>query len=211
MRYVFHPGRDVIVGYGSRCDIPLDRLSNPAATSQTTHPELVLRFAGTHWVAIDRSPNGIFVDGARMSTVDIRNGQAITIGDPHRGPRLIFNVGPPVGPPAGPPAGPRPTRADPPVHLKARVIRRPLRLRTLSRRSPISRTSPTSTSRPSGLPSECEYRHPNRPRSSDLSSRSGQGRRRRRPRFGRPHPPSRSQRSPRSRPHQSRSSQRVGD
>ncbi len=108
MRYVFHPGRDVIVGYGSHCDIPLDRLSNPAATSQTTHPELVLRFAGTHWVAIDRSPNGIFVDGARMSTVDIRNGQAITIGDPHRGPRLIFNVGPPVGPPAGPPAGPGP-------------------------------------------------------------------------------------------------------
>ncbi len=104
-RYVFHPGRDVIVGYGSQCDIPLDRLS-PAATSQTARPDLVLRFTGTHWVAIDRSPNGIFVNGARMSTVDIRNGQAITIGDPQRGPRLIFNVGPSVGPPAGPPAGP---------------------------------------------------------------------------------------------------------
>jgi ABC transport system ATP-binding/permease protein len=105
MRYVFHPGRDVIVGYGSQCDIPLDRL-NPAATSQTARPDLVLRFTGTHWVAIDRGRNGIFVDGARMSTVDIRDGQAITIGDPQRGPRLIFNVGRSVGPPTGPPAGP---------------------------------------------------------------------------------------------------------
>src|SRR5271166_311490 len=105
MRYVFHPGRDVIVGRGSQCDIPLDRPS-PATTSQTARPDLVLRFTGTHWVAIDRSPNGIFVNGARMSTVDIRNGQAITIGDPQRGPRLIFNLGPSVGPPAGPPAGP---------------------------------------------------------------------------------------------------------
>ena len=104
IRYVLHPGRDVIVGRGSQCDIPLDRPS-PATTSQTARPDLVLRFTGTHWVAIDRSPNGIFVNGARMSTVDIRNGQAITIGDPQRGPRLIFNLGPSVGPPAGPPAG----------------------------------------------------------------------------------------------------------
>jgi ABC-type multidrug transport system ATPase subunit len=100
MRYVFHPGRDVIVGYNSQCDIPLDRPGNPAATPQTAGPVLVLRFTGTRWVAIDRSPNGIFVDGARMSTVDIRNGQAITIGDPQRGPRLILGVGPAVGPPA---------------------------------------------------------------------------------------------------------------
>jgi hypothetical protein len=60
----------------------------------------VLRFTGTHWVAIDRSPNGIFVNGARMSTVDIRNGQAITIGDPQRGPRLIFNLAQSVRTPA---------------------------------------------------------------------------------------------------------------
>ena len=97
IRYVFHPGRDVIVGYGSHCDIPLDRPGHPAATSR---PLLVLRFSGTHWVAIDRSPDGIFVDGARMSPIDIRDGQAITIGDPQRGPRLILGVGPAVGPPA---------------------------------------------------------------------------------------------------------------
>jgi ABC-type multidrug transport system ATPase subunit len=95
IRHVFHPGRDVIVGYGSQCDIQLDRPGHPAATSR---PLLVLRFSGTHWVAIDRSPDGIFVDGARMSTIDIRDGQAITIGDPQRGPRLILGVGPAAGP-----------------------------------------------------------------------------------------------------------------
>ncbi|WP_239655104.1 ATP-binding cassette domain-containing protein [Mycobacterium riyadhense] len=95
MRYVFAPDRNVIVGYGERCDIRLDRLGpiDPNAV-----PNLVLRFNGTHWVAIDRSNNGIFVDGARMSTVDIRNGQSIAIGDPARGPRLTFQLAAPVGP-----------------------------------------------------------------------------------------------------------------
>ncbi len=112
MRYVFHPGRDVVVGYGSQCDIPLDRPGNRAATSQTARPVLVLRFSGTHWVAIDRSPDGIFgmfVDGARVSTIDIRDGQAIRIGDPQRGPRLILGV----GAAAGPPAPNRPDRSKP--------------------------------------------------------------------------------------------------
>ena len=97
-RYDFQPGRDILVGFG-QCDVPLDPPGNPAATSQPARPVLVLRFSGTHWVAIDRSPDGIFVDGARMSTVDIRDGQAITIGDPRRGPRLILGVGPAVAPP----------------------------------------------------------------------------------------------------------------
>ncbi|MGA8254574.1 MAG: ABC transporter, partial [Mycobacterium sp.] len=100
MRYIFHPGRDVIVGYGSQCDVPLDRPGNPASTSQTARAVLVLRFSGTHWVAIENSPDGMFVHGARMSTIDVRDGQAITIGDPRRGPRLILGVGPAVGPPA---------------------------------------------------------------------------------------------------------------
>ena len=30
MRYVFAPGRDVVVGYGRGCDIPLERLGNAA-------------------------------------------------------------------------------------------------------------------------------------------------------------------------------------
>ena len=113
IRYVFHPGRDVIVGFGSRCDIPLDGPGNPTATAQTA---LVLRFTGTHWVAIDRSPTGIFVDGARVSMVDIRDGQAITIGDPQRGPRLILGVGRSVAPPGGPPLPYRPKRPDTPEY-----------------------------------------------------------------------------------------------
>ena len=94
-RYDFHPGRDIIVGFGSQCDIPLDRPGNPALPPR---PVLALRFSGTHWVAVDQGPDGIFVDGARVSMIDIRDGQAITIGDPRRGPRLILGVGPPVAP-----------------------------------------------------------------------------------------------------------------
>jgi ABC transport system ATP-binding/permease protein len=104
IRYVFAPGRDVTVGYGQGWDIPLDGPANP---SPTPHPEVVLRFAGNQWVAVDRSPNGILVDGYRVPTVNIRDGQAITIGDPQRGPRLIFHVGAPGAPPR-PPAGPPP-------------------------------------------------------------------------------------------------------
>ena len=104
IRYVFAPGRDVTVGYGQGWDIPLDGPANPP--SPTPHPEIVLRFAGNQWVAVDRSPNGILVDGYRVPTVNIRDGQAITIGDPQRGPRLTFHVGAPTGRPARPSAGP---------------------------------------------------------------------------------------------------------
>jgi len=116
-RYVFAPGRDVIVGYGHGCDIPLERLGSVAPPPPTPRPYVVLRFAGTHWVAIDRSPNGIFgifVSGSPVPTVNIHDGQAITIGDPQRGPRLVFQVGP-AGSPRQPP-GPsqRPVHPPPP-------------------------------------------------------------------------------------------------
>ena len=111
IRYVFAPGRDVTVGYGQGWDIPLDGPANP---SPTPHPECVLRYAGNQWVAVDRSPNGILVDGYRVPTVNIRDGQAITIGHPQRGPRLTFHVGAPAGPPAHPPAGPAPRPPGPP-------------------------------------------------------------------------------------------------
>ncbi|HUH70804.1 MAG TPA: ATP-binding cassette domain-containing protein [Mycobacterium sp.] len=114
MRYVVAPGRDVLVGYGRGCDIPLERPGNAAPPPPAPRPELVLRFTGTQWVAIDRSPNGIFVNGSRVSTVDIRDGQAITIGDPQRGPQLVFQVGPPAGPPGRPPGPPRRPAYPPP-------------------------------------------------------------------------------------------------
>jgi len=116
IRYVFAPGRDVTVGYGREWDIPLDGPASP-----TPHPEVVLRFAGNQWVAVDRSPNGILVDGYRVPTVNIRDGQAVILGDPQRGPRLIFHVGAPAGPPARPPAGPpaRPPGRPPGAGLRA--------------------------------------------------------------------------------------------
>jgi ABC transport system ATP-binding/permease protein len=101
-KHVFSPGRDVTVGAGS-CDIRLDA---PSAAPQPPRPDMVLRFAANQWVAVSSSPHGIFVDGHRMATVNIRDGQAITVGHP-RGPRLIFQLGlAPDGPPAGPPAQP---------------------------------------------------------------------------------------------------------
>ncbi|OBA79704.1 ABC transporter [Mycobacterium sp. 1164966.3] len=93
-RYVCLPGPDVSVGTGSQCDIRLE----PGDAAGIAHPaseDLVLRFAGTHWLAIDRSGQGILVDGVRVATVDIQDGQAITIGDPQQGQQLTFHIGSP--------------------------------------------------------------------------------------------------------------------
>src|ERR1700741_2183012 len=105
-RYVFAPGRDVLVGYGRGVDVQLERPGN-AAPAPAPRPDVVLRYTENHWVAIDRSPRGIFVNGSRVPTVDIRSGLAITIGDPQRGPRLGVQIGPPAAPPPRPPGPPR--------------------------------------------------------------------------------------------------------
>ncbi|WP_444308878.1 ATP-binding cassette domain-containing protein, partial [Mycobacterium marinum] len=120
MRYVFTPGRDALVGYGNKFDIRLDGPA-PFDTFDRPTPELALRFAGNRWVAIDQSRNGMFVDGARLATVDIRDGLTITVGDPHHGTPLRFQVTAAAGArslPADPPRGPghpppRPARAEP--------------------------------------------------------------------------------------------------
>lgn len=130
MRYVFAPGRDVLVGHGNPFDI---RLGTPGRVDRPT-PDLVLRFMGTHWVAIDGSGNGIFVGGARLSAIDIRDGQTIAIGDPQQGPRLTFQTSPPTGPPVAPTDPPRgqahpPTtgqRPDPPRPTEQATQRMPI-------------------------------------------------------------------------------------
>ncbi|KZS55958.1 ABC transporter ATP-binding protein [Mycobacterium kansasii] len=107
MRYVFAPGRDVLAGPGEHCDI---RLDHPGPGGRPA-PDVVLRFQGTHWVAMDGSGNGIFVDGTRLSAVDICDGQTIAIGDPRRGPRLTFQLAAPAAaltPSADPPQAHRP-------------------------------------------------------------------------------------------------------
>jgi len=132
-RHVFPPGRDVIVGRGSQCDIRLDRLGpfDPNAGPEPP-PDLVLRFAGAHWVAIDRSHIGIFTDGVRVPTAQIRDGQSIMIGDPQRGPRLTFQLAAAAGPPAPPGEAattqiPAPRRPQPTFEASTRPMALPPR------------------------------------------------------------------------------------
>lgn len=120
-RYVFSPGRDVLVGYGPGCDIPLARLGSPAPPP-APHPDVVLRFTGAQWVAIDLSHRGIFLDGFRVPTVEIRDGLGITIGDPQHGPRLIFQLAPTPAAPGHPPAG----GPDPRVPTQSATQRMPV-------------------------------------------------------------------------------------
>ncbi len=43
-RYVFSPGRDVLVGYGPGCDIPLERLGSPAPPPAPPSTRLIVVF-----------------------------------------------------------------------------------------------------------------------------------------------------------------------
>jgi ABC-type multidrug transport system ATPase subunit len=63
-----------------------------------THPlisraHLLLRFDQGRWLAIDNgSLNGTYANGRRVPVIDIRDGQAINIGNPD-GPQLTFEIG----------------------------------------------------------------------------------------------------------------------
>ncbi|WP_415823334.1 FHA domain-containing protein, partial [Mycobacterium senriense] len=102
-KYVFTPGRDVLAGYGPGCDIPLERLGQPSQHPRPPRVDVILRFTGTQWVAIDLSRRGIFVNGSRVATVEIRDGLGIAIGDPQHGPRLVFQTARSAAPPGPPP------------------------------------------------------------------------------------------------------------
>ncbi|MGH3560299.1 MAG: FHA domain-containing protein, partial [Mycobacterium sp.] len=87
--YTFPAGRDVTVGRSSESDIRLDGVDKRGWISPT---HLVLRFDGTRWLAIDQSRTGIYLQGVRTSTLAIRDGQIITVGDPREGPQLRFRI-----------------------------------------------------------------------------------------------------------------------
>lgn len=150
--YTFPPGRDVTVGRDSRSDLRLD--------GEPTH--LVLHHDGRQWVAIDRSQNGIYVDGVRMSTVSIRDGRAITLGDPRNGLRLVFQLGGPATAPPGqrnlPPPGVRPAPPPPPRFDTPLRPRPPSQQPTRPLRSPpppaAPRTRPPAPAPPSQLPTQ---------------------------------------------------------
>ncbi|WP_118914332.1 ATP-binding cassette domain-containing protein [Mycobacterium shigaense] len=87
----FAPGRDVVVGSDLHADV---RVAHPVVA----RAHLLLRFDRGRWIAIDNhTQNGLFADGRRVSTVDIRDGQSLTLGLPD-GPRLSFDVGRHQGP-----------------------------------------------------------------------------------------------------------------
>src|SRR6516164_6178766 len=114
----FAVGRDVVVGSDLRADL---RVAHPLIA----RAHLLLRFDHGRWIAVDNnSLNGVFLNGQRVPTVDIHDGQTINIGKPD-GPRVTFEVGhhqgavgllPPMTeaiPTIVPPSGPLPARPQP--------------------------------------------------------------------------------------------------
>ena len=103
----FGPGGDLVIGRDVHADV---RLPQPVVSRS----HVVLRYVDNQWLAIDNaSTNGIFADGRRVSSVDIRNGDTIHIGDPD-GPRVTFELGRDAGSTNGPPDDrvTTPTRRD---------------------------------------------------------------------------------------------------
>jgi ABC transport system ATP-binding/permease protein len=85
--YTFPGGREVTVGRADTSDIRVEAAQRQAISR--TH--LVLRHEGGEWLAIDKSRNGIYVAGARVSTVPIDDDTTVAVGDP-MGPRLTFRL-----------------------------------------------------------------------------------------------------------------------
>ncbi|MGH3674160.1 MAG: FHA domain-containing protein [Mycobacterium sp.] len=82
----FAAGNDVVIGRDLRADV---RIAHPLIS----RAHLVLRFDQGRWVAVDNgSLNGMFVNGRRVPTIDIQDGQNVNIGNPD-GPQLSFEVG----------------------------------------------------------------------------------------------------------------------
>ena len=125
----FAAGNDVVVGRDLRADV---RIAHPLIS----RAHVVLRFEQGRWLAVDNgSLNGIYVNGRRVPTVDIVDGQQIHLGNPD-GPLLTLDVGrhqgsagrppsttsirvagrpsaPPVPPQTGYPSGARPYQSAP--------------------------------------------------------------------------------------------------
>ncbi len=174
--YTFPVDRDVVVGRDRNCDICFHDV-NPEDLTLISRVHAILRFDGGHWVVVDKSQNGVFVDGARSNLVPIRDRLSIALGGPH-GPTLTFRVAaaassPPTGvespatqmfrpagpaPPVPPPPRmqPRPSRPNPAATSPAA----PLRSATIGRAKTnsivvedalASRVHAMLTSTPAGL------------------------------------------------------------
>lgn len=110
--YTFPGGRDLTIGRERDCDICLHD-GAPADLALISRMHAILRFDDTRWVVVDKSQNGVFVDGARAALVTIHDRQSITLGSPH-GPQLTFRVAESTAPrePLDPSTVPRPPAGD---------------------------------------------------------------------------------------------------
>src|SRR6202020_2127092 len=88
--YTFPVDRDVIVGRDRDCDIRFQDI-NPDDLTLISRVHAILRFDGAQWVVVDKSQNGVYVDGSRAALVAINDGLSIALGSP-RGPQLTFRV-----------------------------------------------------------------------------------------------------------------------
>jgi ABC transport system ATP-binding/permease protein len=134
--YTFPIGRDVVVGRGRDCDICFHDI-NPEDLTLISRVHAILRFDGRHWVVVDKSQNGIFVDGSRSDVIPVRDRLTVTLGSPH-GPQLTFRVATPAAPP--------PTFSDSPA--------------TQVFRPPPAQTPPPANRAP---PTRAQFRPPPRP------------------------------------------------
>ncbi|OBI44563.1 ABC transporter ATP-binding protein [Mycobacterium kyorinense] len=91
-QYTFPAGCDVVVGRDRDCDITLHD-SDSANRRLISRTHAILRFADTRWMVVDKSQNGVYVDGARVPKLAIHDGQSIRLGS-SRGPQLTFSVPP---------------------------------------------------------------------------------------------------------------------
>src|SRR5215217_3647548 len=82
----FGPGGDVVIGRDVQADV---RLPQPGVS----RAHVLLRYVDGHWIAVDNaSTKGMFVEQRRVSSVNIRDGQTIHIGEPD-GPPVTFALG----------------------------------------------------------------------------------------------------------------------
>ncbi|HXS87128.1 MAG TPA: ATP-binding cassette domain-containing protein, partial [Mycobacterium sp.] len=112
--YTFPHDRDVIVGRGRECDICFQDI-NPEDLTLISRVHAILRFDSRHWVLVDKSQNGLFVDGSRANVIPISDRLRVALGSPH-GPELTFRVATPAAPP---------TRSDSAATAMFRLAGRP--------------------------------------------------------------------------------------
>lgn len=112
--FTFPAGRIVTVGRADDADVRVSSTHKQALSRR----HLILHHDGTQWLASDKSRNGIFVDGRRLTTVAIDDDTAITLGGPD-GPTLTFRVTTQGVPAARAPPATQAAGAQPPNPLIA--------------------------------------------------------------------------------------------